>query len=131
MNNILKGYIFSRTFMGERVPQSVQNLLLRDYCKRKKYNFYLSAVEYCIKDSFIHLNNLVNNLKKYDGIIAYSLFQLPEDPNIRKNLLLKIVHNKKTFHCAIENIIIKDINTIEKINDIWSIKQTMLSKTSV
>ena len=131
MNNILKGYIFSRTFMGERVPQSVQNLLLRDYCKRKKYNFYLSAVEYCIKDSFIHLNNLVNNLKKYDGIIAYSLFQLPEDPNIRKNLLLKIVHNKKTFHCALENIIIKDISTIEKINDIWSIKQTMLSKTSV
>ncbi len=59
--------------MGERVPQSVQNLLLRDYCKRKKYDFHLSSVEYCIENSFIHLNNLVNNLKKYDGIIAYSL----------------------------------------------------------
>ena len=70
MNNVLKGYIFSRTFMGERVPQSVQNLLLRDYCKRKKYNFHLSSVEYCIENSFMHLNNLVNNLEKYDGIIV-------------------------------------------------------------
>jgi|TARA_B110000259_G_C13912428_1_gene361445 sporadic carbohydrate cluster protein (TIGR04323 family) len=128
MNNVLKGYIFSRTFMGERVPQSVQNLLLRDYCKRKKYNFHLSSVEYCIENSFMHLNNLVNNLEKYDGIIAYSLFQLPKDPNVRKKLLIKIVNNKKTFHCAIENIIIKDTSTIEKINDIWSIKQTILSE---
>ncbi len=113
--------------MGERVPQSVQNLLLRDYCKRKKYDFHLSSVEYCIENSFIHLNNLVNNLKKYDGIIAYSLFQLPKDPNVRQDLLSKIVSSKKTFHCAIENIIIKDSSTIEKINDIWSIKQTMFS----
>ena len=36
MKNNLKGYIFSRPFMGERVPQSVQNMLLREYCKKKK-----------------------------------------------------------------------------------------------
>lgn len=128
MKNNLKGYIFSRPFMGERVPQSVQNMLLREYCKKKNYNFHLSSVEYCIEGSFIHLNNLVNNLKKYDGILAYSLFQLPAEPNTRSKLLLKILKHKKSFHCAIEDIEIKDKETIEKINDIWAIKLTQNDK---
>ena len=33
----LKGYIFSRPFFGERVPQNVQNIILRDYCKKKLF----------------------------------------------------------------------------------------------
>ena len=124
----LKGYIFSRPFMGERVPQSIQNMLLRDYCKKKNYNFHLSSVEYCIEGSFIHLNNLVNNLKKYDGILAYSLFQLPHEPDIRSELLLKIIKNKKSFHCAIEDIEINNNQSIDKINDIWAIKLTQNNK---
>lgn len=128
MKNNLKGYIFSRPFMGERVPQSIQNMLLREYCKKKNYNFHLSSVEYCIDGSFIHLNNLVNNLKKYDGILAYSLFQLPAEPNARSELLLKILKHKKSFHCAIEDIEIKDKESIEKINDIWAIKLTQNDK---
>ena len=31
----LKGYIFSRPFLGERVPQHIQNTILREYCKKK------------------------------------------------------------------------------------------------
>ena len=114
--------------MGERVPQSVQNMLLREYCKKKNYNFHLSSVEYCIEGSFIHLNNLVNNLKKYDGILAYSLFQLPHEPDIRSELLLKIIKNKKSFHCAIEDIEINNNQSIDKINDIWAIKLTQNNK---
>ena len=110
--------------MGERVPQGIQNMLLREYCKKKNFNFHLSSVEYCIEGSFIHLNNLVNNLKKYDGILAYSLFQLPVEPNIRNELLLKIIRYKKSFHCAIEDIEINNKESIEKINDIWAIKLT-------
>ena len=30
-----KGYIFSRPFFGERAPQHIQNIILRDYCKKK------------------------------------------------------------------------------------------------
>ena len=131
MKKTLKGYIFSRSFMGERVPQGVQNLFLREYCKKNKYNFQLSSVEYRMNGSYIHLNNLVNNLKKYDGILAYSLFQLPNDPDVRTNLLIKIIKYKKTLHCAIEDIVIKDLNSIEKINDIWSIKQTISSQLPV
>ena len=30
----IKGYIFSRSFMGERAPQHVQNIVIRDFCKK-------------------------------------------------------------------------------------------------
>lgn len=121
----LKGYIFSRPFMGERVPQGVQNLFLREYCKRNNYAFDLSSVEYCMENSFIHLNNLVSNIKKYDGILAYSLFQLPSDPDLRMKLLTKVIKSNKSFHFAIENIIVKKKESFNSINDIWAIKQSI------
>ncbi len=111
--------------MKERVPQGVQNLYLREYCKRNNYNFILSSVEYCMEDSYIHLNNLISNIKKYEGILAYSLFQLPSDPDRRRKLMLKVIKSKKSFHFAIENIVVKNISSIEKIEDIWAIKQSI------
>ena len=33
-NKKLKGYIFSRSFMGERVPQHVQNIVLKVIVKK-------------------------------------------------------------------------------------------------
>ena len=50
----LKGYIFSRPFLGERVPQHIQNIVLRDYSRKLKINFLLSATEYqTTKSSYI------------------------------------------------------------------------------
>ena len=70
---IAKGYISSRKFMGERVPQTVQNLVLRNYCKNNNIIFELSSTEYAMEESFYVLNQLLNN-KKYKCIIFYSLF---------------------------------------------------------
>ena len=125
MNKVLKGYIFSRPFMGERVPQSIQNLVLRDYCKRNDFIYELSAVEYCMENSMIHLNNLIKNLNLYSGILSYSLFQLPENPNTRQEVLKKIVSKKKTFHFAIENQFVSSLNDIKKVNDYWAVKETL------
>ena len=41
-----RGYIFSRTFMEERVPQHVQNLVIRDYCTIKQLDYLLHVTEY-------------------------------------------------------------------------------------
>ena len=38
--NMVRGYIFSRPFMGERVPQHVQNLVIRDYCEKNGLKMY-------------------------------------------------------------------------------------------
>jgi len=73
----LKGYIFSRPFLGERVPQHIQNIVIRDYCAKNNITFLMSATEYAVEGSLYILSELINNLKNYDGIIFYSLFQLP------------------------------------------------------
>ena len=58
---IAKGYISSRSFMGERVPQSVQNLVIRDYCKSNHLIFELSSTEYAMNESYYVLRQLLQN----------------------------------------------------------------------
>ena len=50
--------------MGERVPQHIQNIVIKDYCVNNNYNFLLSATEYSMKDSFFILNYLIKNMKE-------------------------------------------------------------------
>ena len=69
----LRGYIFSRPFLGERVPQHVQNLVIRDYCKKNQFQFLLSATEYAMPNSDIMLKQVVSELDKINGIVAYSI----------------------------------------------------------
>ena len=82
----VKGYIFSRSFYGERVPQHIQNLVLREYCKSKKLHFILSSTEYRQDNSTYILFEILHNIKNYDGIIMYSVFQLPEKKVLRNKL---------------------------------------------
>ena len=95
----VKGYIFSRSFMGERVPQHIQNIVIRDYCKKNELQYLLSTSEYNMNNSFLILNNLVTNLKGINGIIAYSLFQLPYYQGERNKILKKIIKKKKNSLC--------------------------------
>ena len=120
----LKGYIFSRSFFGERVPQHIQNIVLRDYCKKNNLNLILSSTEYKTKNSTYILEEILGNLQNYDGIIFYSLFQLPENKNLRFKIYHKILHKKKQLNFAVENI------TFKKKTDLISIEKIFLLKSS-
>ena len=100
----VRGYIFSRPFMGERVPQHVQNLVIRDYCDRHHLQYLLSATEYAMLGSHLILEQVLNDLPAIDGIIAYSLFQLPEDRKQRQQVYHRILTLEKTFHFAVEGL---------------------------
>lgn len=121
----VRGYIFSRPFLGERVPQHIQNIVIRDYCKRNNLNYNLSLVEYAIKDTFIMFNQLVDEIRKFDGVILYSLFQLPEDDYIRNKLCKKILNKKKTIFFANESREIKNLNDLNEVEIIWKIKKNI------
>ena len=58
----IRGYIFSRPFMGERAPQHVQNIVIKDFCKSNSLEYLLSVSEYKMEDSLI-LNDLIKNEK--------------------------------------------------------------------
>ena len=64
----LKGYIFSRPFLSERVPQHIQNIVLNDYCKKTKNTYLLRGAEYASPGSTYILNSILKSLKNIDGI---------------------------------------------------------------
>ena len=121
----LKGYIFSRSFMGERVPQHVQNIVIRNYCQNNGFEYLLSATEYAMPDCHMVLKQTILDSEKFDGIILYSLFQLPEIKTDRLVVAKTLLDKQKQLHCAVENIQINNINDFNEIDLIWQIKKTL------
>ena len=62
------------------------------------------------------------NLNDYDGLVFYSLFQLPVNEDNRKLIYNKIIRKKKTLHFAVENLILKTKSDQSKIEEIFKIK---------
>ena len=98
----LRGYIFSRTFLQERVPQHIQNIIIRDYCIKYKFTYLLSATEYAMPSSNLMLNLIVSEFDYIDGIVAYSIFQLPENFYSRSKI------NYKGHNCLLDVIIVNN-----------------------
>ena len=120
-----RGYIFSRPFMEERVPQHVQNIVIRDYCSKKGIQYLLSATEYSMENSTLTLRQLVEDLSSIDGIVAYSIFQMPEDDIERHIIFNKVLLLKKEIHFAVEGLSIFDNNSYNHIENIWKVKKTL------
>jgi len=120
-----RGYIFSRPFMEERVPQHVQNIVIRDYCSKKSIQYLLSATEYAMENSSLILRQLINDLPSIEGIVAYSIFQMPEDDSERQSIFNSILAYKKEIHFAVEGLSLKDNESYSNIENIWQVKKTI------
>ncbi len=121
----IRGYIFSRSFMGERAPQHVQNIVIKDFCKNNSLEYSLSVSEYKMENSFLILNDLIKKMKDIDGIVAYSLFQLPPDNKDRLKILKTILSKKKFISFAVEKITISKIKDLKAANVIWRLKKNL------
>jgi len=121
----IKGYIFSRPFLDERAPQHIQNIIIREFCKKKNLHYSLSAVEYAMSDSHKTLYQLIKDLKKLDGIVAYSVFQLPTDNEERNKILNKVISKKKFFYFALEDLKLTNKEDLKKIDNIWLVKKIL------
>ena len=69
----LKGYNFGRSFFGERAPEHVQSIINNHYCKKNNYKYLMHSTEYDGPNSTQMLFELLKNVKKYDGLLFYSL----------------------------------------------------------
>ena len=116
--NKVRGYVFSRPFMGERVPQHIQNQVIRDYCKKNNYLYMLSSTEYSMNECFYMLEKSISELNEVNGLVAYSINQLPIDSLYRKKILKRIILKKKSIHFALESFMIKNSNDIVKLEEL-------------
>jgi sporadic carbohydrate cluster protein (TIGR04323 family) len=125
MKKKVRGYVFSRSFMGERVPQHVQNIIIRDYCEKNGLHYLLSASEYAMEDCHLILKLLLDELPQIDGIVAYSLFQLPENHLDRDYIYSSILSQGKTIHFCVEGLSISNELEKNRIENIWLVKNAM------
>ena len=123
--NKVRGYIFSRPFLGERVPQHVQNLVIRDYCNKQGLQYLLSATEYAMANSHLILQEVLEELSKLDGIVFYSLFLLPEDKAERDRVIQIILKKEKTIYFAVEGLRMSNKTEHERIENIWQVKKVL------
>ena len=113
-----RGYISSRPFSGERAPQHIQNLVIRTYCEEFGYEFLLSATEVAMPDAYIVLNRLMSGRGESDGLVFYSLRQLPASQDHRREFFNAILESGREVHFAVERMAIQsraDINRVDQI----------------
>lgn len=123
--NKVRGYIFSRPFMGERVPQHVQNIVIREYCGRMQLQYLLSATEYAMQGCYLMLEQALSELPELSGLVLYSLFQLPDNPAQRKDIFSRIVSQKKTLHFAVEGLSASTLHEFNRIEMLWGVRLTL------
>jgi sporadic carbohydrate cluster protein (TIGR04323 family) len=117
-----RGYIFSRPFMGERVPQHVQNIVIRDCCERGGFQYLLSATEYAMPDCHLVLGQVLDELPSIDAIAMYSLFQLPQDAAEREQVYARVLSLGKTLYFAVESLKIGSEAERERVELIWQVR---------
>lgn len=109
-----RGYISSASFRGQRVPQHIQNLVIRKYCDDNGLRFILSRAEYSFKKSYSQLWAAVR--EDIDNIVFYSIFQLPEDPAERDRLFSICINGGIRLHFAAELEVLNSHNA-KKIDE--------------
>ena len=132
-NKFFRGYVSSRAINGNLIPQSLQNLKIRDYANVKNLGFKLSITEHKAKNGFFALNDLREKINEIDGIIFFSIYQLPDEKKIRKEYLKFFIKKKKLIYFAFEDIELKNIDQANEIEMIYFIskKATKLNSISV
>ena len=120
-----QGYVTSRAFQGQRVPQHVQNLVIRDYCQSHGLRYLLSGTEYALPGSTLMLQQLLDGLERLEGIVFYSLFQLPENKSYRQTIYQQVLAQKKSLHFAVETLVLREERDCQRIEDIWGVFQVM------
>ena len=99
-----RGYITSQPVNGLAYPHKVQNLVDRDYCRRKGLNFYLSVTEGSVPGADMMLNGLIGDLGSLRGVVVFSQFVLPRKREVRARLYEQILSAGCELHAALEEI---------------------------
>ena len=124
------GYISTRRISGHRIPQHVQNLVVREYARRKGLEFKLSATEHASTACYLILEEVLADLSNLDGVIAYSLYMLPRDKARRLGVYNTIIDNCCRLFLAVEDFEVSKESDIERVETIWKIQEITDSQSN-
>ena len=103
MSNLARGYIASGSFNGNRMPQHLQNQIVKLYCDMHNLEFVLSRAEYWINGGT--KCQLWAALKEgFKNIVFFSVWQMPNNRHDRKKIYEFCLKEKIVLHFATERI---------------------------
>jgi sporadic carbohydrate cluster protein (TIGR04323 family) len=114
-----------RPGVGRSVPQSVQQLVMRDYCAARGLTYLLGATEYCMPGSRLMLEGVLRELDRLEGIVCFSLFALPETRDHREAVYRRVIDLGRSLHMAAERFVIRTDADVERLEDIWLVKDVV------
>ena len=85
----------------------------------------LSSTEYAMTGSRLVLQQLLDDLADVSGLIAYSVFQLPEQRSQRLEVYQKIHLAGKAIHFAVEGLYARSEIQFNEIETLWKVKETI------
>lgn len=113
-----RGYITSH--MQERsVPQHIQQMVIREYCKKNEFDFLLSATEYHEGTKML-ISILQEDIA---GVVMYSIFQMPTDKTKRYE-----IYYYGRLHFAAENMCVTNKQEQDKLEDIFLLRKILCRK---
>lgn len=123
-----RGYIASRPIMGFRVPQHVQNLVIRDHARRHGLAYKLSATEYAMEHCYMMLAQLLDELPQLDGVIAYSMFMLPQRAERRRAVYHRILTSGRRLHAAVEDLTLATDDDVRRWEDVFLVQAAVTAQ---
>ena len=110
MKKSARGYIASGEFNGNRMPQHLQNQIVKSYCDANNLEFVLSRAEYWINGGT--QCQLWAALKEgFKNIVFFSLWQLPNGSKDREKVYEYCTQNSIVLHFAAERMHVNPNNS--------------------
>lgn len=122
-----RGYISGHSINGARVPQHIQNVVIRQYCDSMGFQYLLSEVEHIMPCCKMVLHGMATDCESVAGIVLYSLFQLPGSKDERKKIYQAMIEKGRSIHFSVERMNVSSIEDIALCEDIISINEVLSS----
>ena len=116
-----KAYTTPRSFGGFQIPITMQSTNLRNYCEKNGLIFHLHVVENQISNTYLVLESLVEKADSYDGIVMCSVSMLPNDPQIRKSIVTRILKQGCKLHFTFEQIVVSSLKELAELEELISL----------
>lgn len=122
-----RGYVTCRPFGGLQIPVPVQALVLRDYCARNGYLYKLHANENIFPNSYMVLEGMINELYRYEGLLATSMFMMPKRAERRRRIYDAVFAKGASLHFVLEDMVLRGPADVEPVEEILSIHNLLPS----
>jgi sporadic carbohydrate cluster protein (TIGR04323 family) len=74
---------------------------------------------------FLMFEQLLNSLESLEGIVCYSLQQVPDGAAKREEIFERIILTDRSIHFAVEGLCVSDVASARRVGEIAEVQSVM------